>query len=110
MPRKPRAQRGARKPRQSKSDSRWITVTAKFDYRWASGAITHWNERDFGEHRVKNEVADFAVGRGYALEGKLEEQDAAKAADNRPDDAVAQPDMADADRPADRQPVDPDAE
>jgi hypothetical protein len=93
-----------------KPSSRWVTVRARFDYRWPSGAITHFSERDFGEHRVKNEVADFAVERGYAVEGRLEEQGTGATADNRSDDAVAQPGVADADRPAGRKPVDPDAE
>jgi hypothetical protein len=102
----------ARKPRKSeqkKSDSRWITVRARFDYRWPSGAITHWSVADLGAHRVKNEVADFAVAKGYAVEGKLEEQGTANTADDRPHDGVAQPDLADADRAAGGDAVDPDA-
>jgi hypothetical protein len=98
---KPKAQR--------KSDSRWITVKRRFDYRWPSGAITHWSDDDLGEHRVRNEVADFAVGNGYAVEGKLEEQGAGETADSGSDDAVAQPNMADADRSAGGETLDPDA-
>lgn len=91
-----------------KPDSRWITVREKFDYRWPSGAVTHFSVREFGEHRVKNELADFAVQKGYASEGKLEEQGAA--ADSGSDDRVAEPDMADTDRPAGGQSLDRDAE
>lgn len=98
------------RPKQQKPASRWITVHARFDYRWPSGAITHFSDRDLGEHRVKNELADFAVGKGYASEGKLEEQSPAEAADSGSDDAVARESVADADRTADRQQVAPDAE
>jgi hypothetical protein len=104
--------------------SRWITVRQRFDYRWPSGAITHFSDNDLGEHMVKAELADFAVEKGYATDGKADAsarsekgkrrrtkgKPAAKAADSGPDDAVAQPDMADADRPAGGQPLDPDAE
>lgn len=92
-----------------KTDSRWITVRSRFDYRWPSGAITHFSDRDLGEHKVKNELADFAVEKGYATEGKLEEQSSGQAADNGSGNAVDHADGADAGRPADRPPLDPDA-
>jgi hypothetical protein len=100
--------------------ARWITVRKPFDYHWPGrSAVTTFREEHLGDHFVKDEVADFAVSGGYATEGKADETSRsskgkraknAKTADDRPDDAVAQPDMADADRSAGRQPVDPDAE
>jgi len=57
---------------QTERDSRWITVRQPFDYRWPSGAITAFRIADAGEHLVKNELADFAVERGYATEGKVD--------------------------------------
>jgi hypothetical protein len=35
-------------------------------------AVTHFSEADLGEHLVKDEVADFAVAKGYATEGKVD--------------------------------------
>lgn len=56
---------------------RWITVRKPFDYRWPDrSAITSFREADLGEHYVKAEVADFAVGGGYATEGKLDGSEA----------------------------------
>ena len=53
---------------------RWITVRTKFDYRWPGvPAITAYQP---GELYAKAEVADFAVGRGYATEGKADGSDA----------------------------------
>lgn len=106
--------------------ARWITVRKRFDYRWPSGAITAFRDADLGEHMVKDELADFALAKGYATEGKVDASarsskgrgsrrsrkgKAAEAtADSGPDDGVAQPDMADPDRAAGGQPLDPDAE
>ena len=104
--------------------SRWITARKPFDFRWPSGAITVFREADLGEHLVKDELADFAVEQGYATEGKVDAAarstkgtkrtgkatKAAKAPNSGSDDAVAQPSVADADRAADGQPVDADAE
>jgi hypothetical protein len=92
--------------RQRASDSRWITVHERFDYYWSRLSMTEYTP---GVYRVKNEVADFGVQKGYATEGKAEGQDAGTTADSGPDDAVAQPDLVDADRPAGGEPVDPDA-
>jgi hypothetical protein len=103
----------AKKPKaapRKKAGSRWITVTSRFDYRWPSGAITHWSDRDLGEHRVKNEVADFAVQGGYAVEGRLEEQSTGASPDTGTVEAVDNAGAADADRAAGGQPLDPDAE
>jgi hypothetical protein len=104
---------------------RWITVRQKFDYRWPTRAITHFSDADLGDQFVKDEVADFAVEKGYATEGKL--SDASRStkgtgkrrrkkvkapvttANSGPDDAVAKPDMADADRAAGGVALDPDA-
>lgn len=55
---------------------RWITVTGKFDYRWPGrSAITHYRA-DAGEQLVKGEVADYAVAKGYATEGKADGSEA----------------------------------
>jgi hypothetical protein len=51
---------------------RWITVRQRFDYTWPSRAVTHFSDADLGEHLVKAELADFAVEKGYATEGKLD--------------------------------------
>jgi len=50
--------------------ARWITIIkAPFDYPWPDrSAITAFTAT--GEQFVKDEVADFAVRKGYALEGK----------------------------------------
>lgn len=49
---------------------RWINIIgAPFDYYWPDrSAVTHFSEN--GDFMVKDEVADFAVKRGLALEGK----------------------------------------
>lgn len=107
--------------------ARWITVQARFDYRWPNRtAITHFSDDDLGDHYVKDEVADFAVAGGYATEGKSDEASRSKktrkrsAAEEEPpaDETtnsgtvagVADAGDADADRSADRPAVDPDAE
>lgn len=100
------AKRATAKPRQSKPDSRWITVHARFDYRWSRLSITDYTP---GEYRVKNEVADYATEKGYASEGRAEEQNAGTTADSGPIDAVGDPDLAEADRAAGGLPLDPDA-
>jgi hypothetical protein len=52
---------------------RWITVRKPFDYSWPGRtAITAFGDAHLGEHMVKDEVADFAVGNGYATEGKVD--------------------------------------
>lgn len=107
--------------------ARWITVHKPFDYHWPGrSAVTVFRAADCGEHLVKDEVADFAVANGYASEGKLDGsarstkgnrkrvrakkgKPAAKAADSRPDDAVAGAHLADDDRPAGGDGVDQDA-
>jgi hypothetical protein len=103
---------------------RWITVRKPFDYRWPGrAAVTAFREADLGEHLVKAEVADFAVGNGYATDGKLDgsarsrkgrrraarpKKDAApaEAADTGTVAPVDNPAAADVDRAADRPPVD----
>jgi hypothetical protein len=82
-----------------------------------------FREADLGEHLVKAEVADFAVGNGYATDGKLDgsarsrkgrrraarpKKDAApaEAADTGTVAPVDNPAAADVDRAADRPPVD----
>jgi hypothetical protein len=110
--------------------SRWITVRRPFDFRWPSGAITAFTPADLGDHLVKAELADFAVGKGHATEGKVDGssrsrkgaakkrpstsrrkgKSAGETADSRPDNRVAEPDMADADRPAGGVALDPDSE
>lgn len=107
---------------------RWITVTkAPFDYRWPDrSAITAFTAN--GEFLVKDEVADFAVKRGYATEGKANgsktrstkgktrRRARAKvrpdvpAADNGQDARVDGARLADADRPDVQLSVDPDTE
>lgn len=101
------ARRQSRPKAQPKADSRWITVREPFNYTWASRAVTHFHTP--GEYRVKNEVADEAVKRGYATEGKATGGEDAKAADTGRQSPVGDEDAAGADRPADRTPVDPDA-
>jgi hypothetical protein len=109
--------------------ARWITVRKPFDYQWPGrSAITAFSEQHLGEHFVKDEIADFAVEKGYATEGKVDEaarspkgtgarlssrrkKDAApaKAADTGSEPSVGNEDVADADRAADRSGVDSDA-
>lgn len=106
--------------------SRWITVHQPFDYAWPGrSAITAFREADLGEHMVKDELADFAVAKGYAKEGKLDgsarsrkgrrkrvraprkkEAPAAETADAEPVAPVDHESAADADRTADRPAVD----
>jgi hypothetical protein len=109
-------------------DSRWITVRSPFNYAWPGRqAVTHFADKDLGEHLVKNEVADFAVGGGYATEGRLNASarskksgprrvraskkgaPAAKAADTGRRTAVGNQDVPAADRPSDRTALDHDA-
>lgn len=91
--------------KQAKSDSRSITVHAPFDYVWSRLSMTRYPA---GEFRVKNEVADFATGKGYASEGK-QESSTAKTADDGSADVVDHANDADTDRPADGPAVDHDA-
>lgn len=111
------------------ANSRWITVRAPFDYRWPSGAITAFKQADLGEHLVKGELADFAVEKGYATEGKVDgsarskkggkkrvrsrkaakETAPATTADSGPAEAVDHPPASDADSAPDRPAVDHDA-
>jgi hypothetical protein len=56
------------------ANSRWITIRQKFDYYWPGRtAITAYVP---AEIRVLDEVADFAVAKGYATEGKADGSDA----------------------------------
>lgn len=104
---------------------RWITVRSPFDYRWPGRpAITAFT--DLGDHLVKDEVADFAVAKGYATEGKTDgsarsrkggakrvrrrkEPPAATTADTGPGASVGDADAVDADRAVDRPALDSDA-
>lgn len=106
-------------------DSRWITVRQPFDYYWPSRAVTHFSEGDLGEHLVKNEVADFAIEKGYATEGKVDgsarsrkgrrpkrrppAREKAPAANTGTEPPVANEGAADADRAAGGAAVDSDA-
>jgi hypothetical protein len=90
----------------SRPDSRWVTVTKAYDHYWGHRAITHYPP---GQYRLKNAVADAAIKKGYASEGRLEEQDA-KTADSGSVAPVGDENAADADRAANRPTVDPDAE
>lgn len=107
-------------------DSRWITVRQSFDYYWSHRAVTHFSNADLGEHLVKNEMADFAVEKGYATEGKLDGsaksrkgkrprsksrkgKPPAKTADIGAEPPVGDAGAADADRAAGGASVDPDA-
>ena len=59
--------------------ARWITIIkTPFDHRWPSGAITHYTKT--GEFLVKDEVAERAVARGYAFEGKASDIRSSKTA------------------------------
>lgn len=110
--------------------ARWITVTRAFDYPWPGrNALTAFGEADVGEHFVKDELADYAIAKGHAREGKGEGSttrsrkgksprrakaataatDNAEAADNGPSAPVGDADPADTDRSADREPVVDDA-
>jgi hypothetical protein len=54
---------------------RWINVTGRFEYTYPDRLTTIvFNERDFGDHMVKDEIADYAVNGGFASEGKADEQ------------------------------------
>jgi hypothetical protein len=100
--------------------ARWVTVRKPFDYHWPGrSAVTVFRDADLGDKFVKDEVADFAIGQGYADEGKADEASRstkgkraknAKAADTGPKPRVDHESVADADRAADRQPLDSDAE
>lgn len=53
--------------------ARWINVKAEFEYRWPDRqTVTVFTPRDFGDQLVKDELADFAVERGHATEGKAD--------------------------------------
>jgi len=107
--------------------ARWITIRQPFDYRWPGrSAITAYSRP--GEFLVKGEVADFAVSRGFATEGKADGSEARSSKGRRTrrrKDAKATPDvaasdhgsntgvdgagLADHDRPDVQLPVDPHA-
>lgn len=110
--------------------ARWVNVTKPFDYRWPGlPALTAFTARELGDQFVKDEIADFAVAMGYASEGKADassrslkggnarrvrrsrrkEAPAATPADTGGTAPVGDADAADADRPADRPPMDHDA-
>jgi len=102
---------------------RWINlIGAPFDYHWPDrSAVTHYSEN--GDFFVKDEVADYAVKRGLALEGKADAASRSRKgktpARKRPtrgraSNARAVPPVGDkgvpaADRPAGRPAVDTDA-
>jgi hypothetical protein len=99
---------------------RWITVRQAFDYHWPDrSALTAFSEADCGDHFVKDELADFAVEKGYATEGKVDGSSRstkvrkrakpAKAAKPGTEPSVDHADAAGTDRPADRPAVDSDA-
>lgn len=52
---------------------RRITVNKPFEYRFPSGAVVVFRQRDTGEHSVKDEVAEHAISRGAATEGWAED-------------------------------------
>lgn len=54
---------------QKAADSRWITIRENYDHYWPSRAVTAFPP---GEYRVKNEVADGAIAKGKAVEGRLD--------------------------------------
>jgi hypothetical protein len=58
---------------QSERDSRWVTFNQPYDHYWQSGAVTHYPP---GEYRVKNAVADGAVDKGKASEGRSDGSEA----------------------------------
>lgn len=103
--------------------ARWIHIAKPFNFHWPNRqAVTHFSADHLGDKFVKDEVADFAIAKGYATEGKADASSrsskgksarkgkpAAKAADSGSDDAMAQPDMAVPDRPAGGDVVDPSA-
>jgi hypothetical protein len=105
---------------------RWITVRTPFNYHGPDrSAVTHF--KDPGDQFVKDEVADFAVAKGYATEGKVDgssrsrkgtgkrrpgprkEPQAAKAPNHGSDGDMARQDNADHDRSVAGGVVDPDA-
>jgi hypothetical protein len=57
----------------SDAKPRWITIRQKFDYAWSRISISAFTP---GEHLVKAEVADYAVAKGYATEGKADGSEA----------------------------------
>lgn len=103
--------------------ARWITVRKPFDYAWPGRqAVTHF--ADPGELMVKDEVADFAIDRGYATEGKVDgsarskkggakrvrrKKEAPAAANPQSGAQVGDKDPAEADRAPDRASVADDA-
>lgn len=68
---------------------RWITVRkVPYDYHWPGrSAMTSFGEA--GEYLVKAEVADDAVGRGFASEGKADGSEAKSTKGKRPRKAKA---------------------
>lgn len=58
---------------QAAPDSRWITVREQYDHIWPSRASTKYLP---GEYRVKNAVADGAIAKGKAVEGRLDGSEA----------------------------------
>lgn len=115
--------------KQQAADSRWITVRETYNHYWPSRAVTHYTP---GEYRVKNEVADGAIAKGKATEGRADGSEAtaakkpkhsrktstkrrakvagnAEASDTGTVAAMGDTGVSDADRPADRPPVDSDA-
>lgn len=58
---------------QTQRDSRWITIRERYDHYWPSRAVTSYPP---GEYLVKNEVADGAMGKGKATEGRVDGSEA----------------------------------
>lgn len=115
---------------------RWITITQEFNYRWPGvQAVTHFRATPAHpiprEELVKDDVADFAIAKGFATEGRADGSTAksrksgppaktrrrktgkakvdAAPADHGPDDGVDGAGVADDDRASLRGAVDPDA-
>lgn len=91
-------------------------VRAPFDYEWPKvQAVTHFTQK--GRFLVKDEVADFAVRKGYATEAPEDKTAAPKRATRRRAQTAHQRGTAGVDRVAladharatHRRPVDPDA-
>lgn len=49
--------------------ARKINVTKPFEFRWPGAvAFTVFSTKDLGEHTVKDELAEFAIAKGFASE------------------------------------------
>jgi hypothetical protein len=106
---------------------RWIHITKEFDFYWPDlSAVTHFHSEALGDQFVKDEIADFAIEKGYATEGKHDEASRSskgkkprrsrkkeapslETADTRSSAPVGDANAADADRAFDRPAVGDDA-